>query len=245
MKEPSRRAESGGEILLAIPGGGDIYYRLSSEILRAHALMHPHLLLHHSAKTRRDHRRDLQASVALRTFALFIPACFVALPLLSIFGFWISMLGAAAIAWSIAKLLVNTKDAEKPNWGWEAKEWINTESRKYVRQFEAFGSAPEKKQIVRSFDDVMLLGVENHDWESGSTDDIYLVDRNSFEKTTKLPSTPNILCRLHMGAQSTADAIELGRTLSEIWGIPFVNRLSEHYVVPSTPRTPPPASPAA
>jgi hypothetical protein len=226
--EPNRRAESGGEILLAIPGGGDIYYRLSSNVLRAHALTHSHLLLHHSARTRRDHKVDLQVSTSMRAFALFIPACFVALPLLSSFGFWISMLGAAAIAWCIAKLLVNTKDAERPNWGWEAKEWINTESRKYVSQIETFGKAPAKNQTVKSLDAVMLLGVVNHDWESGSTNDIYLADRSPVEKITQKHHTPHILCRLHMGAHPAAEASELGRTLSEIWGIPFVNCLDDH-----------------
>lgn len=231
-KEPNPRAESGGEILRAIPGGGDIYYRLPSDMLRAHAMAHPHLLLHHAARTRRDHQRDLQASVLILAGLLFIPAMFVAVPLLSSFGFLLSMLGTAAISWAIAKLVVNTKDDAKPNWGWEAKEWINAESRKFVCQLETFGKVPKKNQSARSLDTLMLLGVENDDWESGSTNDIYLVDKNSFEKSTQKPRIPHILCRLHMGDGSAADAGELGRALSEIWKIPFVNCLNDRKAVP-------------
>ncbi|MET3130317.1 hypothetical protein AAKU55_000570 [Oxalobacteraceae bacterium GrIS 1.11] len=223
---PSPEAADGGEILAAMYGGGDFYYRRPAQELLVNAGASRRVLLHHSAKSLHDHRREV--SSAAWTNALFwapVPVFWVVGSYVAAFHAppAIALIGTALACLMIGRRTVRNRNRDTVNWGWEVRKWIDLDERTFVIQFNSFGKCPEQRTSTRSIEDLMLLAEVNTYWESDSSDDLVLVDREAYQRSLT-SHEPCHVCQLHLG--EGIPTIRLGEALERLWKIPFVNRLS-------------------
>jgi hypothetical protein len=111
-----------------------------------------------------------------------------------------------------------------PNYGWEAKKWIDFRSRQYFVTLEQFGRQPGIEKKVRSLDELMLMCFSNGYWEGTPTIDISLVEREEFSRAKREKREPQYLCHLYMGS-TIEDAVNVGKHFQKKLKVPFWNKV--------------------
>ena len=226
--------------MLAIPGGGDIYYLHERDALLRDAAASPSLLLHHSAKTRRDHLLDFEMTALMWIIIIgWLPIGFVAFALME-FLIWLllpayryvdsdwrflwGLGGTVLLCWLTMKFFAWQRDLDSVNWGWEKKKWIDVDRRLFVHQLETFGKAPSVEQTVKPLDELVLYGSTNNMSDVSDSYEIDLIMKSSVPPRRALTDPP-VLCCLYSG-DTEEDARAIGQELAKLWNIPFFERFT-------------------
>lgn len=227
-------AASGGEALLAMPGGGDVFYGLTADVLLAEARTQSELCLHHATKTRQDHLRDLESTAWLQILLLgVVPLWLTASAGVSEVLSWVApgliwndsagFLGLVFLVWALAawgtqRALVYSADRRTDDWGWERRTVLNLVTRCCVGEHTTLGHYPRTTRHVWPMSDLAVCYRQKHDWEDGAiTHDLLLV----LQQPPRPGRADTIVC-LHQGTGTWQDAHALGKTLARLWQLPFV-----------------------
>lgn len=232
---PSVQAQAGGDVLDAMYGGGDCLYTVGEEALKKHIKESPknRILIHHSARTKKDQGNDVFASMFLLTLlwgmTLLMVMVFFMQRNITFMDFVGAVMCIGFMGWMSVVASQDTLDKAKArsgNWGWERTKWIDLERRMLVVEFESFGKNPERQHLERPLDELILLGARNDYWEGAATYDVTLVDKAAHTKSLSNDTDVNyLICNMYMGSVWT-EAAQIGEYLQTATAISFLDRLN-------------------
>jgi hypothetical protein len=202
----SPQQPSGGNLLLQRFGGGDSMYGYGCPAQEwiAEFGHRDVLVCHHSAQTKSDFYKQLQAE-AIFAFFLYGVLGTIVVGFLGSFGLrsdefkssvrvLLPLIAIGAALYNVYKYI-----ELHPNPVWERKKWIDIPSRTFCISHETYGKKPSKKSMCIPLDELAFVAWENHYWEGTPSYDVSLARKEAVDEALKTGRDPEVLCNLYMG----------------------------------------------